>query len=61
VGRRLAERFIHTVPGDPDRDGAATLESLRRVMPGEGVAEVWVEDIGGRLADGAKVKKRKES
>src|SRR5690349_19154362 len=40
-----------TVPGDPARDGAATLKSLRRAIPGEGVAEVWVDDISTRLVD----------
>jgi hypothetical protein len=43
-------RVQFAVPGDPDRDGLATLESLRRAMPDEGVAEVWVEGISGRLA-----------
>jgi hypothetical protein len=41
------------VPGDPARDGEATLESLRRAIPGEGVAEVSVEGGSRRLADGA--------
>jgi hypothetical protein len=40
-----------TVPGDPARDGEATLESLRRGIPGAGVAEVWVDGISTRLAD----------
>lgn len=46
-------RVQFSVPGDPARDGEATLESLRRAMPGEGVAEVRVDDISGRLAEGA--------
>jgi hypothetical protein len=41
-----------TVPGDPARDGEATLESLRRRIPGEGVAEIRVEGSNKRLADG---------
>jgi hypothetical protein len=46
-------RVQFSVPGDPARDGEATLDSLRRAMPGEGVAEVWVDGISRRLADGA--------
>jgi hypothetical protein len=46
-------RVQFSVPGDPVRDGQATLESLRRAMPGEGVAEVQVDGVGRRLADGA--------
>jgi hypothetical protein len=46
-------RVQFSVPGDPARDGAATLEGLRRALPGEGVAEVRVDGISGRLADGA--------
>jgi hypothetical protein len=46
-------RVRFSVPGDPARDGEATLESLRRAMPGEGVAEVRVDGISRRLADGA--------
>jgi hypothetical protein len=42
-----------TVPGDPARDGQATLESRRRAMLAEGVAEVRVDGISGRLAEGA--------
>ena len=42
-----------TVPGDPARDGQATLESLRRAIPGEGVAEIRVEGGSRRLAVGA--------
>ncbi|HEY7157220.1 MAG TPA: acyl-CoA desaturase, partial [Gemmataceae bacterium] len=41
-------RVPFTVPGDPARDGEATLESLRRAIPGEGVAEIRVEGIRGR-------------
>jgi hypothetical protein len=44
-------RVQFSVPGDPARDGAATLESLRRAMPGEGVTEMWVDGISTRLAD----------
>ncbi len=44
-------RVSFTVPGDPARDGVATLESLRRALPGEGVAEVRVDGISTRLAD----------
>jgi hypothetical protein len=40
-----------TVPGDPARDGEATRESLRRAIPGEGVAEVCVDGISTRFAD----------
>ena len=40
-----------TVPGDPARDGEATLESLRRRIPGEGVADICVQS-SRRLADG---------
>lgn len=36
-------RVQFAVPGDPARDGAATLESLRRALPDEGVAEIRVE------------------
>jgi hypothetical protein len=36
-------RVQFAVPGDPARDGAATLESLRRALPGEAVAEIRVE------------------
>lgn len=46
-------RVSFTVPGNPARDGAATLESLRRAMPGEGVAEVRVDGISGHLAEGS--------
>lgn len=42
-----------TVPGDPAREGEATLESLRRGIPGEGVAEIRVQGSSTRLADGA--------
>ena len=40
-----------TVPGDPACDGAATLENLRRAIPGDGVAEVCVDGISTRFAD----------
>jgi hypothetical protein len=43
-----------TVPGDPARYGETTLESLRRAIPGEGVAEIRVEGGSRRLADGAR-------
>jgi|SRR5579871_3879026 len=46
-------RVSFTVPGDPARDGEATLESLRRAIPREGVMEVWVDGISTRLADSA--------
>jgi stearoyl-CoA desaturase (delta-9 desaturase) len=36
-------RVAFSIPGDPARDAAATLESLRRALPGEGVAEIRVE------------------
>jgi stearoyl-CoA desaturase (delta-9 desaturase) len=36
-------RVQFAVPGDPSRDGAATLESLRRALPREGIAEIRVE------------------
>jgi len=42
-----------TVPGDPARDGEATLESLRRGIPGEAVAEIRVQGSSTRRADGA--------
>ena len=42
-----------TVPGDPARDGQATLESLRRAIPGEGGAEIRVEGGSRCLAVGA--------
>jgi hypothetical protein len=45
-------RVEFSVPGDPARDGEATRESLRRAMPGEGVAEIHVQG-SRRLADGA--------
>lgn len=44
-------RVSFAVPGDPARDGEATLESLRRAMPGEAVAQVSVDGISTRLAD----------
>ena len=44
-------RVSFAVPGDPSRDGEATLESLRPAMPGESVAQVWVDGISTRLAD----------
>jgi hypothetical protein len=46
-------RVQFSVPGDPARDGEAVLESLRRAMPDEGVAELRVDGIRERLADGA--------
>jgi hypothetical protein len=36
-------RVQFSVPGDPARDGEATRESLRRAIPGEGVAEIRVQ------------------
>ena len=45
-------RVSFTVPGNPARAGAAVLESLRREMPGEGIAEVRVDGISGHLAEG---------
>src|SRR5579884_2696659 len=42
-------RVSFTVPGDPARDSEATLESLRRAMPGEGVAEIRVQGSIRRL------------
>lgn len=54
TGRDAGLPYVEfTVPGDPARDGEATRESLRRGIPGEGVAEVWVDGISDRLADGA--------
>jgi hypothetical protein len=40
-----------SVPGAPARDRGAMLESLRRAIPGEGVAEVRVDGMSGRLAE----------
>ena len=44
-------RVQFTVPCDPARDGEATLESLRRAILGEGVAEIRVEGISGLRAE----------
>ncbi len=41
-------RVQFTVPGDPARDGEETLESLRRAIPGEGIAEIRVDGVNGR-------------
>ncbi len=43
-------RVQFSVPGDPARDGEATLESLRRAIPGEGIAEIRVDGVSGRRA-----------
>jgi hypothetical protein len=40
-----------SVPGDPARDREAMLESLRRAIPSEGVAEVRVDGMSGRLTE----------
>ncbi len=54
TGRDAGLPFVQfTVPGDPARDGEATRESLRREIPGEGVAEIRVQGGSRRLADGA--------
>jgi hypothetical protein len=46
-------RVSFSVPGDPARDGETTLESLRRAIPDAGVAEVRVDGMSGRLAEGS--------
>jgi hypothetical protein len=43
-------RVLFSVPGDPARDGAATLESLRRAIPSEGTTEVRVDGLSWRPA-----------
>lgn len=42
-----------TVPGDPAREGEATRESLQRVLPSAGVAEIRVDGMSGHLAEGS--------
>src|SRR5689334_8498616 len=37
-----------SVPGDPSRDGAATLDSLRLTVPSEGATDVRVEGLSWR-------------
>jgi hypothetical protein len=46
-------RVSFSVPGNPARDGAATLESLRQAILDEGVAEVCVDGIRTCFADAA--------
>jgi hypothetical protein len=36
-------RVLFPVPGDPGRDGPATLASLRRTLPEAGIEGVWVD------------------
>ena len=45
-------RVQFSIPGDSGRDRAAMLESLRRLLPNQAVAEVRVEGISGHLAKG---------
>jgi hypothetical protein len=41
-------RVLFSVPGDPARDGEATLDSLRQAIPGEGTADVRVGGLSRR-------------
>ena len=52
-GRNAGLPYVHLeVRGDPARDRAALLESLRRALPGAAIADVRVDGISWRREEG---------